>query len=279
MKLVTAFLLACVVLGLAKADDQEPTEPGTFIGFGKTETVIAGNTTLTVQFGEANKPSWVKVTPCYGENVKVIAGRSGLQQNGTFEKQTGFIAGFESSSDVPTLSFETKSPDASYAPYEGMFEVLSFELQSDFYKMCPQVTEPEPSFTIDMKKKSNNNKAILTWTPVSDTDVTYEVYRRDIKIGSGEDPIPDGVYNTVCGAKLLFTKDADATSAISKKNNKYSCAIENLDTKTITSVMVAVTKTSTGCSVPYNLVKLNDGASALSCAIAIILFFAFYLFY
>lgn len=279
MKLVTAFLLACVVLGLARADDQEPTEPGTLIDFGKTETVVAGNTTLTVLFGEANKPSWVKVTPCYGKNVKVVVERSGSQQNGTFEEQAGFIGGFESSSDIPTLSFETTSPNASYTPYEGMFEVISFELQKDFYSMCPQVTNPAPSFTIDMKKKSNNNKAIITWTPVSDTDVTYEVYRRDIKIGSGEVPIPEGVYNTVCGAKLLFTKDTDATDAISKKNDKYSCAIKNLDTKTVTSVMIAVTKTSTGCSVPYNLVNLNDGASALSCAIAIILFFAFYLFY
>lgn len=279
MKLVTAFLLACVVLGLAKADDQEPTEPGTFISSGKTETVIAGNTTLTVQFGEANKPSCVKVTACYGKNVKVVAERSGLKYPDTFEVKTGTVLGFQPSSDVPTLSFETTSPGASYTPYEGMFEVLSFESQSDVNKLCPQVTNPVPSFTIDMKKKSNDNKAIITWTPASDTDVTYEVYRRDIKIGSGEDPIPDGVYNTVCGAKLLFTKDADATDAISKKNDKYSCSIKNLDTKTVTSVMIAVTKTSTGCSMPYNLVNLNDGASALSCAIAIILFFAFYLFY
>lgn len=275
MKFASTLLFACVILGLARSEEQIPTEPGTLLEFKKKCVVVSENDTLTVQFGKKDQPVAVRVIPCYGLNAHAATDIQGyqVQEDDFVPPLNQFNAGY--TEGPASLTLTSTKPAVEAAKYNGMFEVFTANSFDELSAMCPTITNPTPTFTINMKKKSDDNSAVVSWDPVAEKDgITYTVYRRDIKIDSSEKVIPDGVYDTACGAKTVFTKmDVNIREA-----KKISCSVTGLQPDVISSIMIVATKDSTGCSLTYSRVNLNDGASSLSCLMAIILFFALYLF-
>lgn len=279
MKFLT-FFLACVTLaGLARGEGQEPTEPDTLVGLSEKKTIVLGNNSLTIRFGGVDAASYAKVVPCYGLQFTARAARGGAEPiDYTFgNNENNFVLGFQASSVYPTLTFKSTTPGADYTPYEGMAEVYSYQNENEYQLLCPTITVNDPTFKINMKKNSDDNSAVVSWTSVKETEgITYTIYRKDFKKGS-EQAVPEGVFETVCGAKLTFTETSIRPTCT---GGKCSCKVDNLDVNKVTSVMIAATKDSTGCSVAYSRVNLNDnGAGQLSCFMALVLFFAFYLFF
>ena len=274
MKFVSTLLFACIVLGLARSEEDIPTEPGTLLEFKKKSDIIMENATLSVLFGKDEQPSALKVIPCYGLNIHLAAEIDGAkpQEDDITPTQNSFYAGF--TSGPATLTIKSTSPDTDYTPLSGKFEALTGNSFEEIDAMCPKLTNPAPTFKINMKKKSDDNNAVVSWVPASSADVEYAVYRRDVKIGGAEPIIPEGVYETACGTKILFNEVNTPVTC----EEKCSCSITGLKTDVISSVMIVATKKSSGCAVAYNRVNLNDGASALSCFMTIILFIVFYLF-
>lgn len=274
MKFATLTLLACSMLGLIRSSEIDPTDPTTIFPNGK-KSVAYVNKSLTVRFGELNKMACVKVIPCYGLKAAAKAERAGDVQAETFNDTCkSFSAKLISYSEYPTLTLTSTAPGDDYE-FDGMFEVFPGDSENALTKMFPEITNPIVSFKINMKKGSDDNRATLSWDPVKDdgSSVEYTVYRRDVKIGSGE-VMPTGVYDTPCGVEYAFNKGPK----VSCTDGRCGAVVDGLKIDHITTIMVVATKTSTGGSVAYYRVNLNDGASAISCFMALILLIAFFLF-